>query len=572
MNNKCLLRLVAALLLIATAHDAMATVFYVKAGAQGDGSSWENAQGNLQAAIEAAQAGDQVWVAQGTYRPDSLIQARRATSYAFMLKDGVSLYGGFAGNESSIEQREIKPTGKPYDFVHETILSADDSVPDVWVREIAEGTSFRLTWRVENNQVLGTEGNGSHVLYRAEVIANPTEINGFTLTGANANVYQVKAYGGALYALGNVQLRACRVVENSGYFRAQSITDSNTYGGAVFLNGAGNAAIEQCYFARNYCHSSYGNGLGGAIFARNVAISDCDFADCVAEDAGGAIYNMGGTIARCTFSECYGGSGGAVYNDGTVSDVTIMDCRALLGGGIFNYGTVTNAVVANCYADAPEYGDALGGRGGGMLIAGGSVNQAAVFNNMAFWGGGIYMTAGALANSTVQHNIIRANLEADTANVGMVNHDLFDSMVFNSITADAEVSNFAQPTTWRGIALDAADTLAIHSANWALATGSQFIDAGTWVSQYATETDLAGNARIAGERIDVGAYEFQPQTHLKGDVNGDGVVDVNDVNILLNIVLGKDAAEPYDGRANVDGEGDVDVNDVNILINIILGI
>ncbi|MBR1882319.1 MAG: leucine-rich repeat protein [Muribaculaceae bacterium] len=56
-----------------------------------------------------------------------------------------------------------------------------------------------------------------------------------------------------------------------------------------------------------------------------------------------------------------------------------------------------------------------------------------------------------------------------------------------------------------------------------------------------------------------------------GDVNGDGEVDVNDVNILINIVLGKDNAGNYGGRANVDGIGDVDVADVNTLINLVLG-
>lgn len=57
----------------------------------------------------------------------------------------------------------------------------------------------------------------------------------------------------------------------------------------------------------------------------------------------------------------------------------------------------------------------------------------------------------------------------------------------------------------------------------------------------------------------------------KGDVNGDGVVDVSDANIVINIILGNDDAANYDGRADVTGDGDVDVADVNALINIILG-
>ena len=57
----------------------------------------------------------------------------------------------------------------------------------------------------------------------------------------------------------------------------------------------------------------------------------------------------------------------------------------------------------------------------------------------------------------------------------------------------------------------------------------------------------------------------------KGDVNGDGEVDVKDSTILINVVLGLDKAEKYEGRADVDGNGEVDITDANMLINIILG-
>ncbi len=58
---------------------------------------------------------------------------------------------------------------------------------------------------------------------------------------------------------------------------------------------------------------------------------------------------------------------------------------------------------------------------------------------------------------------------------------------------------------------------------------------------------------------------------MAGDVNGDGAVDGNDLNVLINIILGKDSASNYADRANVDGVGDIDGNDLNQLINIILG-
>ena len=59
--------------------------------------------------------------------------------------------------------------------------------------------------------------------------------------------------------------------------------------------------------------------------------------------------------------------------------------------------------------------------------------------------------------------------------------------------------------------------------------------------------------------------------HTKpGDVNGDGVVNVTDSNLLINIVLGKIAQDGYPAT-DVDGNGVINVSDVNILINHILG-
>ncbi len=55
---------------------------------------------------------------------------------------------------------------------------------------------------------------------------------------------------------------------------------------------------------------------------------------------------------------------------------------------------------------------------------------------------------------------------------------------------------------------------------------------------------------------------------LMGDVNGDGKVDVSDVNIVINIILGNDASTP---TADVDNNNKVDVADINIIVNIILG-
>lgn len=57
-----------------------------------------------------------------------------------------------------------------------------------------------------------------------------------------------------------------------------------------------------------------------------------------------------------------------------------------------------------------------------------------------------------------------------------------------------------------------------------------------------------------------------------GDVDGSGIVDVDDVNAAINIILGQKPISYYAGEADVDGSGIVDVDDVNMIINIILNL
>ena len=58
---------------------------------------------------------------------------------------------------------------------------------------------------------------------------------------------------------------------------------------------------------------------------------------------------------------------------------------------------------------------------------------------------------------------------------------------------------------------------------------------------------------------------FAPK--VRGDVSGDGAVDIFDVNLIINVMLGK----TQHADADVTGDGQVDVADVNTVINIMLG-
>lgn len=512
LNNmkNALLSLLVVLLMSAVA-DASAAVRYVKVGATGDGSSWLQASGSIQDMIDASQAGDEVWIAAGTYKPERLLKSNKDRSYAFVLKDGVALYGGFAGHEASLSNRARGE--RPWEFQSETVLSAENGEPDVWERHLAEGSSYRYTWLADgdNLEVVGTSDNYNHVLYADGVLAQPTVVSGLTLRGACANVWNVKAAGGALYAAGNVQLSECQILENSAYFTAQSTTGaSDTYGGAVCLQGTEGAAITDCYFARNYCHSKWGNSWGGAVYAKNTLIARCEFTDCVSLDNGGAVVLVGGTLEDCLFTDCYAATGGAVLNAGTATGNTVYDCRALLGGGIYNQGTASYNLVAGCYADAIEFGAELGGQGGGIYNAGGDIVGSVVYNNKAFAGGGIFISGGRVVNSTIQHNALRQ--DSEKANVAAAEKIDLAAALCNSIAnPDADASNFVSPTHFKGLPSNDDERQSLRQASWALADGSEFIDAGTLTDGISETADIAGNTRIAGSAIDVGAYEHAAQ-------------------------------------------------------------
>ncbi len=56
----------------------------------------------------------------------------------------------------------------------------------------------------------------------------------------------------------------------------------------------------------------------------------------------------------------------------------------------------------------------------------------------------------------------------------------------------------------------------------------------------------------------------------RGDVNGDGSVDIDDVDVIIKIILGTASADNYGGRAELTGNSRVDVDDMNEVIAIIL--
>lgn len=555
---------IAAIAAVAAPNLTNATVRYVKPGSQGgDGSSWATAMTDLQLAIDASETGDEVWVAAGTYKPVALINEKVANSRAFIIKDGVSLYGGFAGFESDKSQRAIKATGHPWDMENETILNGDDDVPDTWIREVHPTTTYRYSYRLtsdNDSHIPGTQNNATHVLFQKDAIANHTVIDGFTITGGCANQHKTKASGGGVYAIGNVSINACRIIENSAYFKNEAYDPIYALGGGIYLNGSADASVTDCYFARNFTTSSYTVGMGGGLYARSAKVRGCLFEACVGEDGGGAMYQDQGSLSDCTFRDCYSSSGGALYTiGGQVSGIDVTYCRALNGGGIsiFEGSVVTHAKVWDCYADAEEYGADMGGTGGGIYVSGGTALGCVVYNNTSFIGGGICLRSGNAVNCTVQHNATRKGTTA------VVNIDEWPESgalagAVNCLSAsDAEASNFIAPSAFAGRADTDAKRAALASADWNLSAGSRYIDAGSNTSSMQEPTDMAGNPRVMGSRIDVGAYEYTNEAAPTASLSfGGGLEEVTirfrTTDGVMKFMVGSETYTPSNLKPNAD--------------------
>ena len=183
-----------------TGNDTNTTIagdtLYVNTNATGTntGANWENAFTDLQDALTSATNGQQIWVAKGTYYPTE--DNNRETS--FQMVEGVNLYGGFVGNETSLGQRDYSN--------NITILSGD-----IGSQGIAEDNTYHIIQGSENSIIDGvyiengyadgelTDGFGGGLFnYGHEmsvIVRNTTFQNNYgTDGGAIYNFYDAYAY------------------------------------------------------------------------------------------------------------------------------------------------------------------------------------------------------------------------------------------------------------------------------------------------------------------------------------------------------------------------------------------
>jgi len=321
--KKPILLLYFTLVLNMTAFGVVHPKHYVKSDGNdvNNGETWETAKATLTAAINDATFGNQVWVAAGTYKPSSAYSLTNSSRYYhFEMKNDVAIYGGFAGTESSLSERNIS--------ANVTILSGDIGIVDV------------------------NTDNCYHVFYHPSGLGltSTAILDGFTIKRGNANSSAPHNYGGGIYNYSNSPtIRNCTISDNAA-----------ASGGGNFNDNASNPSFINCLFSSN--SASYGGGIYNYTSSRPAFIN-CVFSSNSASVYGGGMVNSGEgsasgntTITNCTFSSNSASSyGGGMYNVNyldhpTINNSIIWGNTASTGGKqiyIGSYTTLNYTCISN---------------------------------------------------------------------------------------------------------------------------------------------------------------------------------------------------------------------------------
>jgi PKD repeat protein len=393
--------LIAAALLLSVS--AYAGVVYVNADALGNrkGDSWKKAYTDLNNALTNATEGDEIWVAEGSYKPG---ETRADT---FQLRNNIAIYGGFFGTERSRDQRGHS--------VYITTLDGDLLGDDY--------SRF-----VNGHAVWSNAGDNSHHIVTGSGVGATAVLDGFVIAHGYAwpNGFEgpeIHAGGGMIIRNGSPTIRNTRIDGSSG-----------SYGGGAYVGQGSAPSFTNCEFLENNSDIGYGGAMHIA-GSSSVAFSNCHFEGNAAigtqspAGSGGALYVNFGSSATITGSSFVrnitgyrtyttGGAstttGGAIMAGGdiVVRDSTFIGNRSYMGGAIYAYNSATlinNIFNGNSVTTAP--GSAGGGYGGALILTGPStlINNT-VTNNRATEGtGGVIASVAEGESVQITNTILWGN-------------------------------------------------------------------------------------------------------------------------------------------------------------------
>ena len=256
----------------------------------GDGSSWENAMGDIQKAIndlaeDANGMKGEVWVAEGTYEIKNRIAEAQNAPTSLLMKDGISVYGSFKGDETSRAQRIAASTDlkEPWSWHYKSTIKGNGYESTTWSPTDEE-------WKVTSSSY--------HVVWFAPL-----------------------PDGGQAFS-DNVYLEGF-TIEGGAYQETNDPKFEPDCGAGVYMNDP-NAKLRYC-IVRN-C---------------NPGIKDTENKT----PRGGGIYCRNGMTEGNLVYNCSAYMGGGIYIDdaGFVTRSMVTNCSANMGAGVYLKGDATNS-------------------------------------------------------------------------------------------------------------------------------------------------------------------------------------------------------------------------------------
>lgn len=459
-----------------------------------DGTSWENAYTDLSQAIQNTSSGE-IWVSQGVYKPTLNLVGEAdedIKQLTFPLKPWVAMYGGFAGGESTREERSWEE--------NLTILDGNVGTDD-------------------------PDDNSNSVVTSVDAQLNEqTVLDGFTIRNGNAS--QGNQIGGAINVYqgyeGEFIVRNCQITEN----------ESRRGGGAIYIHNA-DPIIENIIFESNK------GGEGGDIHisASKAIIRFCEFRNSFGGASGGSIYvssYSSPVIKNNLFhSNQTGGEGGAIKL--ATNYYAVVEANKFIGNSARHGGGV--------FVDSPNvfffnniFGENEARDDGGALhmdYVGGIAKfiNNTVSNNSASRGGGLYLRD---ANLSIINSIIYGNNASEGSQVHLteVQTGLLPSFNYNNIEGgedNMDVTIISDLSLEFENNVDILPHLSVNEDNlYETLAISEMIDLGTSSSDFIPsswsvneeeivfpDVDLLGQARVFNGLMDIGAIEIQTPKQYK---------------------------------------------------------
>ncbi|WP_421828763.1 right-handed parallel beta-helix repeat-containing protein [Larkinella sp.] len=488
-------------------------------------TSWATATSDLQGAINSIQfSGGEVWVAGGTYKPTT---GTDRTIY-FSMKNNVAIYGGFVGTEANRSERPALNMTTP----SSTTLSGDigtEGDPGDNSYHVISNTDLTSTAILDGFVITGGRANYDDTSDNRNNGGGMLNINSSPiLTNCSFTSNSSKLSGGGMYNAfnSNPSLINCRFTSNTadnnggGMYNTNSspgLTSCSFTSNTAIINGGGMAnnsvaspTLTNCSFTSNTA-GTFGGGI--ANYLSDPSLINCSFTSNIANYGGGGMSNA--TSSNPSLTNCSFTSNTAVDNGGGMSNSTsspsLTNCRfisntATLGGGMVN--SQSNPSLTNC-----TFASNTASQGGGLYNSNSSpslTNCTFASNTATNQGGGMYNTNSS--NSSLINCIFWNNGGSNTLfNIDGATTTASYCLFEPSVTGYTDSNNNLTTTTSPFVSSDNLQltncSVAVNAGDPASATAVS----GPYSVTALPQTDLAGNPRIFGSRVDIGAYEFQDE-------------------------------------------------------------